>query len=80
MPISAFRYIDFLRKHNVRLFYGKDASEDPVKDWNVNTPKDIVNIPKERESKIHTHKFDLASNLDLKELTDLQVRLLRGYI
>ena len=70
--LSSFRYIDFLRKHNKRLFYGKDIKDDPIRDLSLNSQDDIIDIKKRRRLKICADQFDQTSNLDLKELTDLR--------
>jgi len=68
--LSAFRYIDYLRMYNKRLFYGKDTNDHPVRELNKNTQNDIFNVKKRRRLSIHTDQFDINSKFDLKELTD----------
>jgi len=71
IPYSTFRYIDFLREYNKRLFYGKNVNEDPVRDLHLNAYDDIMNV-KNRRLKVYADQFDLSSNVDVQELTDLQ--------
>ena len=73
IPFSSFRYIDFLREYNKRLFYGKNANDDPVRDLHLNSnyDQDIVNV-KNRRLKVYADQFELRSNLYIQELTDLQ--------
>jgi len=71
IPYSTFRYIDFLREYNKRLFYGKNVNEDPIRDLHLKAYEDIENV-KNRRLKVYADQFDLSSNVDIQELTDLQ--------
>ena len=71
IPYSTFRYFDFLREYNKRLFYGKNVNEAPVRDLHLKAYEDIENV-KNRRLKVYADQFDLSSNVDTQELTDLQ--------
>ena len=73
IPYSTFRYIDFLREYNKRLFYGKNVNEDPVRDLHLSSKydQDIVNV-KNRRLKVYADQFELTSSVDIQELTDLK--------
>lgn len=66
MPFSSFRYIDFIREYNKRLFYGKDVMEDgyPIRPFgsqpDTKQTKDAI-----------VHHFDPSSNSRVVDLTDL---------
>ena len=74
IPASSFRYIDFLREYNKRLFYGKHVNEDgfPVRQMHVSNSNGDIRDSSHRIRKVYTDEFDPISNYDLEELTDLQ--------
>lgn len=67
MPFSSFRYIDFLREYNKRLFLGKDVTEDgyPIRSFG-GSHSDEAN-----ENEIVVQRFDPTSNSRVEDLTDL---------
>ncbi|KAL7513920.1 hypothetical protein ACHAXN_012541 [Cyclotella atomus] len=66
MPFSSFRYIDFIREYNKRLFYGKDVMEDGYPIRSFGSQADT----RHAEETI-VHHFDPSSNSNVEDLTDL---------
>ncbi len=66
IPYNAFRYIDFLREYNKRLFYGKNTEEDELPISRLNQNNNIS------QTTPYMSKFDPTAEDDLVELTDLQ--------
>jgi len=66
IPYNSFRYIDFLREYNKRLFYGKNIEEEELPICRMNHTKSFNN------KSPYMSKFDPTTEVDLVELTDLQ--------
>jgi hypothetical protein len=67
LPFSTFRYIDFIREYNKRLFYGKNVDEDgyPIRPL-------VDNQSQSGSSHDDTvDHFDPTSNVHVEDLTDL---------
>ena len=77
IPVSTIRFIDFLREHCKRLFYGKDVNEDgfPIGPLSqtAHTTAIIINPISQGSTNGHVYQalYDPETDKDVKELTDL---------
>jgi len=66
IPVSSFRYVDFIREYCKQLFYGKDTLEDGFPVRPLNRHEDGP------EKSLGESDFDPTTNFDYEELTGLQ--------
>lgn len=73
IPSSSFRYLDFLREYNKRLFYGKHVNEDgfPVRRMHSSNSNDDTR-DSSRIRKVYLDEFEPISNYDLSPRVRLQ--------
>ena len=68
IPLSSFRYIDFIREYCKHLFYGKDANEDG---FPLRMLHRYDGEGSKKNTRLSKSDFDPTTNFDTKELTGL---------
>lgn len=74
IPLTSFRYIDFLREYCKRLFYGKNINENgfPVRELDRFVHVEGETRTQHDNGKVYFNQFDPTTNFEVEELTDLE--------